>query len=176
MICFNGNKYKTLDDKLFFGNNRIAKVYYGNTLIYPEPSTMNVVISNQMEQGAQSSSGVWTVNISAPTSFTGDKFTALNVIIVEKPSDYMQYGVYPRFKIDVLSGKCYRNAYVSTSNLDRGRADWVEADRTYCDVYTSNLSFGFSIMANIANDDYVISVITATATNCTISTYNTFNG
>ena len=176
MICFNGNKFKTLDDKLFFGNKRIAKIYYGNALIYPEPSTMNVVISNQMELGAQSSVGIWTVNISAPMSFTGDKFTALNVLIVEKPSDYMQYGVYPRFRIDVLSGKCYRNAYASTSTEDRMRADWVETDITYCDVYTSNLSFGFSIKANNVNDDYVISAITATATNCSIRTQNTWTG
>ena len=36
MIYFNGNTYKTLDQKFYLGNKQIGKVYYGNTLVYPE--------------------------------------------------------------------------------------------------------------------------------------------
>lgn len=43
MIFFNGNKFKTINDKLYFGSNAISKVYYGNTLIYPETIRENEI-------------------------------------------------------------------------------------------------------------------------------------
>lgn len=38
MIVYGDNIYRTTDQVLYYGSNRIAKVYYGDSLIYPEPS------------------------------------------------------------------------------------------------------------------------------------------
>lgn len=42
MIYFNGNTYKTLDQKFYLGNKQIGYVYKGETLIYPE-KTQNII-------------------------------------------------------------------------------------------------------------------------------------
>lgn len=36
MIYWNGNEYRTLDQKLYYGGTQIAAAYWGNQLVYPE--------------------------------------------------------------------------------------------------------------------------------------------
>ena len=180
MIVLNNIQYKYLTDKIYIGGIQIGKVYKGSTLIYPEPTSTptitEIVMANQVSQGGQATDCMWVINIDAPSTFSGNEFTNLQVIIVEVPSDYQTNGVYPRIKVDVLAQKCYKNTYISTSNTDRNVANWEEVNDSSCQVYTSNLAFGFSIHSNDANANYVISAISANATNCHIIVHNTFNG
>lgn len=57
MICFNNQKFKTINDKLYFGTTKIGKAYYGSTLVYPEttpsptPTPISASISNAQADG-----------------------------------------------------------------------------------------------------------------------------
>lgn len=113
MICFNGNKFKTLDDKLFFGNQRIVKAYYGNTLIYPEstpsptPTPITCYLENDAEDGKHqiNNNGVWVVTMDfiPESALTNLTIYFINII------DESQHSVEELYKVELISGSLYKN-------------------------------------------------------------------
>lgn len=184
MIVINGKTYKSLNDKIYVGSSQVKKIYKGTALIYPCQVPMSV--SNRVANGGvqlpTTLQAQWTIDIEVPEStiLAESDFTTFEFIIVEVPDDYMLYGVYPRYKINALTRKCYKNTYISTSNYDRNVAEWAEDSS--CSVtmtlnYSSNINYVvFVLQKEYYNDNYKMSSISVQATGYDISTRNIWSG
>lgn len=112
MICFNGNKFKTLDDKLYFGSQKIAKVYYGSSLIYPEstpsptPTPITCFINNDAVGGMcqANNNGIWLLAMQhiPESSLTDLTIYFINII------DESTHSIEELYKIELISGTIYK--------------------------------------------------------------------
>lgn len=69
MIYWNGNEYRTLDQKLYYGGTQIAKAYWGNQLVYPEKKQEENIINGHKLEGIRLGGNVYDTGI-APTRGT----------------------------------------------------------------------------------------------------------
>lgn len=62
MIYLNGKEYRTLNQQLYYGSNRIGSAYYGSIKVYPESTEQYILFScgqGANNQGAGSIDGDW---------------------------------------------------------------------------------------------------------------------
>lgn len=182
MIVINDKTYRSLNDKIYVGSSQVKKIYKGTTLIYPcqVPMSISNRVANGDAQQPVTLNAQWTIDVEVPEStiLAESDFTTFEFIIVEVPDDYMLYGVYPRYKINALTRKCYKNTYISTSNYDRNVVEWEEDNS--CSVtmmlnYSSSNYVVFVMQKEYYNDNYKMSSINAQATGYDISIRNTWN-
>jgi hypothetical protein len=117
MICFNGNKFKTLDDKLYFGSRKIKKVFYGNTLIYPEqisptPTHINATLRNSQSFGYPilGSTETWSI---AMIDIKESALTSIEVYFVVPTS---QYTVNELYSVDLIT----------STKKKKSNGQWIE--------------------------------------------------
>ena len=123
MICFNGNKFKTLDDKLYFGSRKIKKVFYGNSLIYPEqisptPTHIDAILRNSQSFGGPilGHTDTWSI---AMINIEESALTSIEIYFVVPTSEHT---------VDEL----YSVDLVTSTKKKKSNGQWIEinADTT----------------------------------------------
>lgn len=148
MICFNGNKFKTLDDKLYFGSRKIAKVFYGNILIYPEqisptPTHIDATLRNSQSFGNPilESTNTWSI---AMINIEESALTSIEVYFVVPTSQYTVNEIYCVDLVTRTKKKKSNNQWVEldVDTTEISLSKILQSDITYYQIVIPNAEYG----------------------------------